>query len=260
MNPFRSRALRRAILLPVIAYCVVIAMLWFWEKSLVYHPMSATEGDWSIGARKGFEDVTFAAADGTRLHGWFKDHHERRAVVLFLHGNGGNVPLWSYSVDDMIRRHRVAALVFDYRGYGKSEGTPGEDGLYADTRAARKWLAERTGVRESDVVLVGRSLGGGVAVHAASEVAPRGMVLISTFTTLPAVAGYQFPWVPTSLLMSQRFDSLSKIKTYEGPLLSAHGDADRTIPFAMGEALFAAAPSSNKTFIRMPGVGHNDEL
>ncbi|MGC4006774.1 MAG: alpha/beta hydrolase [Pirellulales bacterium] len=256
--PFRRIA--RLLALIAIGYCVLLAMLWFREKSMVYVPSNPAYADWKRGERAGFEDVTFAASDGVRLHGWFKDHPQRRAVVLFLHGNGGHVPLWSESVEKLIEEQRVAAFVFDYRGYGKSAGSPDEAGLYADAQAARTWLAARTNVAESEIVLVGRSLGTGVAVHEAVRVAPRAMILISPLTSLPDAAAYHYPWVPVRWLMSQRFDSLAKIGDYRGPLLIAHGDADGTVPFSLGKRLFEAAPSSEKMFLRLPGGGHNDAL
>src|SRR5439155_9610288 len=109
--------------------------------------------------------------------------------------------------------------VFDYRGYGKSEGVPTEEGLLRDAQAARRWLAQRTGVRESQMVLMGRSLGGAVAVHLAAEGGARGLILESTFSSLPDVAAEHLPWLLPYWMMTQRFDSAEKIKRYQGPLL-----------------------------------------
>jgi fermentation-respiration switch protein FrsA (DUF1100 family) len=228
------------------------------EKSLLYQPAPATVGNWEPPPAIGFEEANFTAADGTALHGWFKDVPERRAVVLFMHGNGGNVATWAGSVHGLSDRDQVAVLVFDYRGYGKSTGLPDEAGIYADARAARSWLAERTGVREEDIVLLGRSLGGGVAVQLASELPPRGLILMNTFTSAPAAAQSFFPLVPTSWLMTQRYDSLSKISKYEGPLLMTHGEKDKVIPVAQAKTLFNAAASTQKQLILDPNGGHND--
>ena len=230
---------------------------WPLERSLLYQPSSAEVGDWKPPPEIGFEHCDFRAKDDTWLYGWFLDHPERRAVVLFMHGNGGNVAMWAPSLQYLVERHRAAALVFDYRGYGRSEGHPTEQGLLQDARAARKWLAERTGVTEQSVVLMGQSLGGGVAVDLAAEDGARGLVLVSTFTSAPDVAAHHMPWLPVHLLMTQRYNSLDKIKQYHGPLLMCHGDADRVIPFEQGERLFAAAPTKNKYFIRHPGDDQN---
>ena len=150
----------------------------------------------------------------------------------------------------------MSILLFDYRGYGRSEGACNEAGLRQDGRAARAWLARRARVNERDVVLFGRSIGGGVVVDLATDGA-RGLVLESTFTSLPDVAAYHYPWLPVRLLMRNRFDSLGKIARYHGPLLASHGDADTTIPFALGRRLFDAA-NPPKQFYTIVGGDHND--
>jgi len=150
----------------------------------------------------------------------------------------------------------VTVMIFDYRGYGRSEGVPSEKGLLADARAARAWLAARTGVREQDIVLYGRSLGGGVMVDLAASDGARALILESTFTSLPDVANDAFPLTPVGLLMKNRFRSITKIGHYHGPLWIAHGDADKVIPFSHGKRLFEAA-NEPKRFIPIDGAGHN---
>jgi pimeloyl-ACP methyl ester carboxylesterase len=150
-----------------------------YERAMIYQPTKTPAGA-ANAARAGFEQASFAAADGTRLSGWFADHPQRRAVVLFAHGNGGNVAMWAPMVRELADRHRVAALVFDYRGYGESEGRPREPSVLQDARAARRWLSERTGLTEDSVVLMGQSLGGGVAVDLASKDGARALVLMAT--------------------------------------------------------------------------------
>lgn len=237
-----------ALLAAVAAGCMAL------ERPLVFQPSPPPAHPRPPG---GVEEAHFTAPDGTRLHGWFATPAKPRAVVLYAHGNAGNVA----DGPDVLALYRdtlnAAVLVFDYRGYGKSEGTPSEAGILADARAARAWLVARCGVAESDVVLVGRSLGGGVAVDLAAKDGARGLVLESTFTSLPDVAGEHFPLLPAKLLMRTRLDSLSKIPAYRGPLLQTHGEADQVVPFALGKALFDAAPGS-KRFVRVPKGGHND--
>ena len=145
--------------------------------------------------------------------------------------------------------------MFDYRGFGKSAGKPNEKGLYMDARAARKWLAARADCDEQDVIVMGRSLGGAVAVELASEDGAKALVLASTFTSMPEVARQHAKLLPTGLLMTQRLDSLSKIKNYSGPLLQSHGVDDQLIPIEIGRKLHAAAPGK-KRFIEVAG-GHN---
>jgi fermentation-respiration switch protein FrsA (DUF1100 family) len=127
----------------------------------------------------------------------------------------------------------------------------------ADARAARAWLAKRTGVAENKIVLFGESLGGGVAVDLAAEDGAGGLVLLSTFTSLPDVAARVYPWVPVRWLMRTRLDSLSKIGRYAGPVIQFHGDRDEIIPFELGETLFAAVADPGKQFIKLPGGTHN---
>lgn len=226
------------------------------ERKMVFHPAPFPEGDWEP-RELAYEDAWFEAEDGTRLHGWFVPHPEPSAVVLFMHGNAGNITGRAHTLKILNQRHRLSVLAFDYRGYGRSEGKPSERGMLNDARAARAWLARRTGVAEQDIVLMGRSLGGGVAVDLAAKDGARGLVLASTFTSLPDVGAHHFRWLPTCVLMSLRLDSLSKIKQYPGPLLQSHGDADRVIPYELGVQLFAAAPGQ-KRFVTIPYGGHND--
>ncbi len=225
------------------------------EKSMVFAPSRYPAGDWQP-AGLDFEDAWFTASDGTRLLGWYVPHAEPRAVVLFCHGNGGNVAMWGDVLRTLHDRMGVTAMGFDYRGYGRSEGTPSEAGVLADARAARTWLARRAGVAEDKIVLMGRSLGGAVAVDLSADGAG-GLVLESTFTSMPEVGHVMLPWLPVRTLLRTQFNSLAKIAAYRGPLLQSHGTADRLIPYAMGRQLFAAA-NGPKQFIAIPGGDHND--
>lgn len=199
----------------------------------------------------------FTAADGTKLHGLVLDHPNPRAVALFCHGNAGNVASRAASLWILNQRHDLAVMTFDYRGYGRSEGTPTEQDILQDARAARAWLAKRVATSEMDIVLLGRSLGGAVAVDLASRDGARGLVLASTFTSLPDVAAKHMWWASPHLLMTQRLNSKAKIKRYPGPVLQSHGADDELIPIELARKLFAAAPGP-KQFIVIPGAGHND--
>ncbi len=226
------------------------------EDALVYAPMQYPEGNWYPDGMH-FEDAWFTAEDGTKLHGWYCDHPAPRAVVLFAHGNAGNLSHRARRQKQLRDDHQLAVMTFDYRGYGRSEGKPSEEGLFMDARAARGWLARRTSVASQDIVLMGRSLGGGVMVDLAANDGARALVLESTFTSLPEAAGKHFPWLPTSLLMHNRMNSLEKIANYHGPTLISHGDAYRVIPFQHGQRLYEAAPGP-KRFVRIINGDHND--
>jgi uncharacterized protein len=202
-------------------------------------------------------DVWITTADGVELHGRFYAHDNPRAVVLFCHGNGGSVASWSEVGRRLNGRHQMAVLVFDYRGYGKSAGQPTENGVYKDGRAALRWLADKTGLRESDIVLIGRSLGAAVAVDLAVHGGARGLILESSFSSLPDVVAAHAPWMAPHFMMTQRMNSASKITHYHGPLLQCHGDADRLVPIELARKLFDAAPG-RKEFVVIKGANHND--
>ena len=236
--------------------CAHVSPLATFEQKVVYQPLPYPQGNWSFGGAE-FEDAWFSAKDGTRIHGWFSPHPNPRAVALFCHGNAGNLSHRSHTLRVLRDRHDVAVLIFDYRGYGRSEGTPSESGLIQDAKAARAWLAHRTSVRESDITLMGRSLGGGVAVQLAVDDGARGLILAITFTSLPDVGREHAPFLIPRLVMRNRFDSIHRIVEYAGPLLISHGGADELIPFEHGRKLFAAA-TGPKQFVPIHGAGHND--
>ena len=256
-RPLWRRSWVRFVCILLIGYLAVLGLMMAMEDSLIYFPSVYPDGYWNP-AGLDFEDARFEAADGTKLHGWYVPAANPRAVILFAHGNAGNL---SHRVEilEMLNRLSVSVLIFDYRGYGRSEGSPSEAGVLQDARAARRWLAERAGVSESQIVLLGESLGGGVMVDLAASDGARALVLQNTFTSLADVAKFHYPWLPIKLLMRTQFDSLAKIGRYQGPLLQFHGDADTIIPFALAERLHAAA-NQPKQLVVVPGGDHNDPL
>lgn len=225
------------------------------ERKMIFHPFKYPRGEWNPTGLD-YEDVYFKAADGTKLHGWYAEPEHPRAQVLYLHGNGGNITGRAELLRKLVEEYELAVFLIDYRGYGRSEGVPTEMGVYADARAARKWLARRARIKTTDVVLMGRSLGGGIAVELARDGA-RGLILESTFTSVPDVGGTHFPFIPTNAIMRSRFDSLAKIKKYKGPLLQIHGTNDEVVPYELGKRLFEASPSKRKDFVTIEGGTHN---
>ena len=152
----------------------------------------------------------------------------------------------------------VSVFAFDYRGYGKSEGTPSETGLLADGDAAQRWLAERLHIKPADIVLMGRSLCGCVAVDLAAKNGARGLILQNTTTSIPAAAANIYWFAPVQWIMKNRYDSLSKMCRYTGPALVSHGTADTLIPFSLGRKLYDAVTCGQKRFFEIHGGGHND--
>lgn len=225
------------------------------DELLLFYPAKYPKGQWQP---KGlvFEDAWFEAEDGTRLHGWFCPCRNPRGVFLFAHGNAGNVSYYGPFLKYLQTRLGVTVLAFDYRGYGRSEGTPTVEGVLQDARAARRFLVRRAGIKETEVVLMGRSLGGAVVVQLAAEANPRWLILESTFSSLKDTASHHYPRLAW-LVPASKLDSVAQIARYQGPLLQSHGDADQTIPIALGWKLFQAAKGP-KDFVRIPGADHND--
>lgn len=257
--PPRASILRRLVWIGSVAFLGIIAVLMVLERSLIFFPTPHPAGYWHLRPAAA-EDVSFTAADGTRLHGWFAAHEKPSAVILFAHGNAGNI---THRADLFQRLHQdlnCTVLMFDYRGYGKSEGKPSESGVLQDGRAARDYLAQRAGVEPADLVLMGRSLGTAVAVDLAAREAARALVLYSAFPSMPDVAAHHYPWLPVRWLMRTRLDSINKIGRYHGPLLQAHAEEDEIIPASLGRQLFEAAPMQQKQWFTLSGSSHNDPI
>ena len=225
------------------------------EKSLVFAPSRYPTGDWHPPGLA-FEDAWFTAKDGTLLHGWYVPHPADRgrscssATAMAATWPCGPTSCGFCTIAWALRRWdsttAATAAAKGRRARRACWPMPGRP----------TWLAQRTGIAENQIVLMGRSLGGAVAVDLAADGA-RGLILESTFTSMPEVGHVTMPWLPVRTLMQTQFNSLAKIGSYHGPLLQSHGTADRLIPYAMGRQLFAAA-NEPKQFVEIPGGDHND--
>ena len=180
-----------------------------------------------------------------------------KAVILYAHGNAGNITHRASVAEYLHKRFAASVLLFDYRGYGRSEGTPTVAGIVRDARGARDCLALREQISPKDVVLMGRSLGGAVVVALASTDGARGLVLESTFSSLRDVAASLYPKTLVNLFVADRLNSQAAIPQFHGPLLISHSQADQMIPIAQGRKLFRAA-NEPKTFFMISGDDHND--
>lgn len=233
-------------------------MLQWFEHTQVYHP---TRILYATGAELGrpYQDVYFKTEDGVRLNGWFfpaNANSRDSSVVLYCHGNGGNI---SYRLDmaAALLSTGVAVFLFDYRGYGRSDGRPSEDGTYKDGAAAYRWLWQK-GFAPADVLAYGESLGGGVAAELASRFVVGGLILQSTFTCIADIGSELFPWLPVRWLAHIHYDTLSKLPNIKCPVLVMHSRADRLIRFEHSQKNFAAA-NPPKLFCEIFG-DHNDPL
>jgi fermentation-respiration switch protein FrsA (DUF1100 family) len=208
----------------------------------------------------GVEERRFTAADGVALHAWYAPAGSgARAggiaapTLLWSHGNGGNVANREEIVLALAARG-LDVLAYDYRGYGKSSGTPNEHGVQLDAEAAWDDLVRR-GVPPARIVAFGESLGGAVSLHLAHRRSVAGVAVVSTFTRLKDVARVHYG--PLAVLAGDQFDALRLVRDLRVPLFVAHGESDEIVPFALGKELFAAAPGP-KRFLAVPGAMHND--
>ena len=207
----------------------------------------------------GAENVWFNSADGTRLNGWFFATHTKPelATVIFFHGNGGNIANVGW-LAQRFADHGFNVLIFDYRGYGVSDGAAAKESeLYADGDAAVDFVTKQKGIRPEQIVLYGHSLGTAIVSDVASRRTVGAVVLESGFSSASSVASTALPWLPTFLhfLGKNRFESARKLKSVKAPILIAHGDPDLTIPTSEAQLLYAAANEPKKLLI-VPGAGH----
>lgn len=229
------------------------------ELAVTYHPEPYAPGEsWRLPA--GGEDVWFTTADGIRLHGWFVRSRTQpaHATILYAHGNGGNLSYVGWLAERLAAR-RFDVLLFDYRGYGRSEGELSEErGIYADADAAYEYLVRERGVRPEHLVLYGQSLGTTVVTDVASRKPCGALILESGLSSASAMAAVVLPWLPRWMhsLGMNRFDSAGKLANVHCPVLITHGDNDSTIPVEQAHALYAAARDPKRLVI-IPDAGHN---
>jgi len=251
----RWRWLARVLVLLLLTY---LMLRWFEHRQVFYPSRTLDASGGELG--RPFEDIYFQAGDGTKLNGWFfpADATSPRAHLAFLicHGNAGNI---SHRLDlcAVLLRAGVNVFVFDYRGYGRSEGRLGEEGTYRDAQAAHQWLRQK-GFPRKNIIAFGESLGGGVASELALREELGGVVLQSTFTSIPDIGAELFPWLPVRWISTIKYDTRAKLPRLKLPLMIMHGRADELIRFHHAEQNFAAA-NEPKLFWELEG-GHNDPL
>lgn len=222
----------------VVLYLAAGAFLYVFQRSFMYFPPANYASLAEVGL-KGATEEAFATADGVEIKAWYSPAPPGSPTVVFFHGNGGYISAFANRIV-RAQAKGYGMMLVEYRGYSGLKGSPTEEGLYADGRAALDWLAAHS-VSSTDVFLYGESLGSGVAVKLATERRVGGVILESPYTSAAAVGAKQFWMFPVRWLMVDRFDSLSRIKDIHAPLLIMHGGKDGVIPQAQGLALFDAA-------------------
>lgn len=230
---------------------LAIAMLTALQSKLLYHPTTellASPADAGLA----YEEVWLEASDGVKLHGWWIPSRKQRAAAVFFHGNAGNI---SHRVETymILEALGLSTLAIDYRGYGRSEGSPSEQGTYDDADAAWAWVQTEGGFADREIVIMGRSLGGGVASALASKVNPAALILESTFTSIPDMAAKVLPFPGVRWLSRMDYNNVERARAIEAPKLHVHSPEDQVVPFEQGRQLFEAA-AEPKHFLEIEGT------
>lgn len=238
-------------LIPVVMYAIACLGAYLFQARFIFYPQREHEGDPShVGLE--FRNVTFRSNLGTPLHGWMIPARDARYTVLYCHGNAGNISHCVAAVKQLVDRG-LSVFVFDYSGYGKSGGRPGERASYADVAGAWDYLVEEAGVPASSIVIMGRSLGTAIAIDLASQVSPAAVILEAPFTSAMEMGARAYPWLPVRYLVRIRYDSARKIPDVHAPKLFVHSLEDETVPYGMGKRLYNKA-IGQKTFVRVRGA------
>lgn len=239
----------------VAVFILVVLNGWMYiqQPSMIFYPSSELveiPSDWGLP----YDDVTITTTDSVQLHGWYLPSKNATRTVLFFHGNGGNI---SHRGDSLSIFHRLGlnVFIFDYRGYGLSQGKPSEDGIYLDAMAAWQYLMDKHGFKGENIILFGRSLGGAVATNLARKVRPGALILESTFSSVKDMARILLPLMSRLVYVRYEFDTLADIEHVASPLLVLHSPEDDIIPYKLGEKVYQAA-NTPKWFVKMQG-DHN---
>jgi fermentation-respiration switch protein FrsA (DUF1100 family) len=247
-----------AILAGLIALMIVLILIWVGQRRLMYFPFRQVSPPGAIGLANA-EPVIFTTADGITLHGWFVSGSRQPAwfTVLVFNGNAGN-RAYRAPLAAALHAHRLAVLLFDYRGFGENAGAPTEAGLAADARAARAYVLGRADVDRNRLVYLGESLGSAVAASLAAEHPPAALILRSPFVSMIELGQLHYPFLPVRWLLRDRFVSIDRISQVSCPVFVIAGEHDRIVPPEQSRRLYDAVRSA-KTFLMLPGVDHNDD-
>ena len=244
---------RRLLAVGGVAYVAVCVILYVAQPWFVFFP-SREYGFTPTDIGLAFDDLTLTTSDGLAIAAWYVPHPAATGTVLFCHGNAGNMSDRLVTIQAL---HALGynVLIFDYRGYGRSQGSPDEEGTYLDAQAAWRYLTQTLGESPQRVVVAGRSLGGAVAIELATRHQPAALVVESSFTRFVDVARVHYRWVPVRILARYSYDSAAKVAGLSCPKLFLHATGDEVVPIELGRRLYGAA-AGPKRFIETPG-DHN---
>lgn len=226
-------------------------------RKFLYYPLVLDKSEPLPSYARDAKEVWIAAEDNNEIHGLYWKAEKKRPTLLYLHGNAQSVYEWALVKEELMELD-CGLLLIDYPGYGKSSGKPCEQSLYACGRAALNWLTNKEGIPKKDIVVLGKSLGGGVTCEIMQGESVKGVILESTFRSIPSVAPKLIPqYIEGKIFKSEKYDSINKINTIKSPILIIHGTQDELIPFSEAEELYRKAEEP-KSFYRVEGAHHND--
>jgi len=250
------RTVKNLILIVAAIYCGVIAYYTYYQRDMIYHPSGEAVSPDKAGAPSSFVEVGVVTEDGLNLKGWYSPPTSKNVTIVFFHGNADYLKNIVYVAEPYVNAG-YGFLLAEYRGYSMLPGRPSENGLYADARAY-VMKAVDLGSDIAHIVVMGHSLGTGVAVQMASEFNPAGLVLIAPFTSITALANAEYPFLPIDFMLFDHFASEHKIGHLPNtPVMIVHGSDDDVVPLAQGRKLFDLAKDP-KVFRLMEGRSHSD--
>lgn len=251
------RFARQILIVVVVAIILWSILSMLFEKQFIFFPDKYPSGYYNESSRiSDLVDCWMTTEDSVKLHGWYASSNKAIATLVIAHGNAGNI---SHRLELMsaLQQSGFNVLMFDYRGYGRSEGSPNEDGIYKDGRAAFDYVRLLPQVDSQRIILWGTSLGGAVAADVALHRPAAGLILESTFTSIKDMAAIHYPFLPARYLLSTKLNSIDKISQVHIPVLVIHGTQDGIVPIRLGREMFAAA-NEPKEFYEIPNADHND--
>ncbi len=240
-----------------ITYLGALVVLMFLERTILFPAPPVEYGFWQAESF-GAEEFYVESPDKTKIHVWFFAKANSKRTLVFCHGNGETLGVLGGELATIRDRWNVNVVAFDFHGYGKTGGLANEVEILADSVAVAKWIESSPQFRGHQLVALGRSLGGALAVEIATKTKVDGMILDRTFSSAVDVAANQFFVFPIRLLMRNQLRSIEKIPNYSGPLLQMHGDVDEVVPYRFGKKLFDACTTQRKELLTIRGLHHND--
>lgn len=235
-------------------YFALVLFLYFFQRSLLYHPSAGSPEPGSSGVPE-MARVEIVTTDGLKLEAWYRKAEKGKQTILYLHGNAGHLGYRSFKIKDYLDAG-LGVLLLGFRGYGNNPGNPTESNLYIDGKAALKFLSGKK-IPLSKIVVYGESLGTGVAIEITRNLPVHSLILEAPFSSIAEIAAHHYFYLPTTLLLKDKYESIKKINEIVSPIYFVHGKQDRIIPWKFGKKLFEAAPDS-KDLLLIPDAGHNN--